>query len=117
MPEILPRCTTIAKTGGMEIRGVWHVPTYCMFCGKHHGYQPESATDPGGGYVGYVCDPCAEIPRNSELVGLSVVPDEVHWQRVREAQLEEHGRELTVTELVRVLDDGTGPLARLLRSR
>lgn len=114
-PDILPVCTTRSKRGGLSIRGVWCVPIHCMFCGKHNGYCNESATDPGGGYVGYCCDDCASIPRNSDLVGLSLIPDEVHWQRVREAQLEEHGKLLTLDELAVALDDVNSPMSVLAR--
>jgi len=115
MADILPICTTRSGVGGMYIRGIWCVPEYCMFCGKQHGYCNASSTEPGGGYVGYVCDDCASIPRNSELVGMSLVPDEVHWQRVREAQLEEHGRVLTLDELAVELSDVNSPMSRLAR--
>lgn len=116
-PEVLPICTTRSGVGGKYINGVWCVPEYCMFCGKHHGYCNESSTHPGGGYVGYVCDDCASIPRNSALVGLSLIPDEVHWQRVREAQLEEYGRVLTVPELAELLLDVNSAMSRLARDR
>lgn len=114
-PEILPICTTAAGRGGLVIKGQWHVPIYCMNCWRHHGYCNESATDPGGGYVGYLCDPCAETW--SPLVGASLVPDAVHWQRVRDAELEDYGRALTALEQAQELDDVNSPLAKVARSR
>lgn len=100
----------------MLVDGTWRIPCYCMACGKQHGYCSESVTERNGDYVGYLCDSCAEDPKNA-IVGTMVLPDHEHWQRVREAQLEEHGRALSLSELVRVFDDGTSPLARLLRNR
>ena len=82
MPEILPICTTRSLRGGTYIRGVWHVPVHCMNCGDHHGYCNESAVQRKE-YVGYLCDGCAESW--SPLVGTMLIPDEVHWQRAREA--------------------------------
>lgn len=116
--EILPICTTRSGIGGVSIKGVWHVPVYCMFCGKHHGFCPEEAVLAAQkipGYVGYVCDLCAENTRNNELVGIALIPDQVHWQRVADAQREEYGRELTLEEQAKELSDVNSALSRIIR--
>lgn len=112
MPDILPVCTTRSGIGGKWINGVWNVPVYCMNCGKQHGFCNESAVQRKE-YVGYLCDTCAESW--SPLVGTMLIPDQVHWQLAREAQLEEYGRDLTVTEQIRELDDVNSPLSRFAR--
>ncbi|HEU4727673.1 MAG TPA: hypothetical protein VFT22_07285 [Kofleriaceae bacterium] len=112
-PDVLPICTTREVRGRIQIRGLTMVPVHCMNCGKHYGYCPEP--EPGSGYVGYLCEPCAE--KWSPIVGVSLTPDEAFWQRAREAQLEDYGRELTVDEQTRELGDVSSPLSLLARSR
>lgn len=114
-PDVLPLCTTRSGVGGLEIDGVWCVPVHCMNCGKQHGYCNEAATQPGGGYVGYLCDLCAE--KWSPVVGLSLIPDEVHWARAREAQQEDYGRALSAAEQVVELGDVNSALSRFVRGR
>jgi hypothetical protein len=110
---ILPICTTREPRGRIQIRGVWCVPIYCMNCHKQHGYRNEP--EPGSGYVGYLCDPCAETW--SPLVGTMLVPDEVHAQIAAAEQLEWYGRVLAEHELAEVLKDGNSTLAKLARDR
>ena len=97
------------------INGVWSVPVHCMNCGDQHGYCNESATEPGGGYVGFLCDRCAETW--SPLVGTMLIPDQVHWQKVPAAQGEPYGRVLSPFEQAAALRDGSTVLAKLARDR
>jgi len=113
-PEILPICTTREVRGRVYSEGKCWIPLYCMVCGVQHGYRDEPDR-PDPGYVGYLCDACAE--KWSPLVGTMLVPDEVFAERARQEQLESHGRELTPREMVEVLSDGSSSLSKLLRSR
>lgn len=111
--DILPVCTTREVRGRIQINGVWCIPCYCMNCGKQHGYRNEP--DASSGYVGYLCDLCAE--RWSPLVGTMLVPDEAFAQIATAEMLEKYGRVLSDAEQHEVLKDGNSTLAKLARSR
>lgn len=72
---------------------------------------PENECD----FAFYLCESCAE--KYGQLDGVEMIPDEVWFARIRDAQLEEHGRELSVPELVRELDDLDSPMSKLARDR
>lgn len=112
-PDVLPICTTRELRGEITIDGVPHVPCYCMNCHQQKGFRDKP--QPGSGYVGYLCERCAEAW--SPLVGTMLVPDAVHAARCRDEMLESHGRELTEIEVVAALDDATSPLSLLVRER
>jgi hypothetical protein len=42
-------------------------------------------------------------------------PDAVFFEKVRQAQLEKYGRQLTEIEVLKALEDESGPLAKLAR--
>ena len=63
----------------------------------------------------YLCDDCAV--KYGDVAGTWVEPDAVFWQKVREAQLDRHQRELTPVEVVRELDDPSSYLHKLVRDR
>lgn len=115
MHDVLPSCTTRELRGRKTINGVVNVPIHCMNCGHHYGYAPETVTEPGGGYVGYLCQSCAE--KWSPLVGTMVVPDQVFAEKAAQVQLEQYGRILSEAEAVRALDDPSSTLAKLVRDR
>jgi hypothetical protein len=115
MPDILPSCTTRELRGRTTIDGVVNIPIHCMNCGHHYGYAPETITQPGGGYVGYLCQDCAE--KWSPLVGTMCVPDEVFAQKAAEAQLEQFGHLLSPLDAAKALDDPGSQLSKLVRDR
>jgi hypothetical protein len=84
-------------------------PIFCANCGKEGGYVPEENMT----FAFYLCDACAE--KWAPLTGTLAVPDEVFWQKVKEAQAEEYGRLLTATEIAEQLKDGDSMLAKLAR--
>lgn len=111
-PDVLPACVTREVRNRITIHGVVNVPVYCMNCHRHHGYCPErDASTPG--YVGYLCDACAE--KWSPVVGASLVPDEVHALRAANAMREDYGRVLTPNEQVSELADVNSKLSLLVR--
>lgn len=112
-PDILPLCTTRETRGAIWIKGLGAaIPTYCMNCGIHYGYRNDAP--PAAGYVGVLCDPCGD--KWMPLAGVSLVPDQVHAQRARDAMLEAHGRLLSVVEQAIELDDVNSVLSRFARS-
>jgi hypothetical protein len=46
-----------------------------------------------------------------------LVPDEVFWKKVEDAQLEKYGRILETYEQVEMLKDGSSLLSKLARGR
>lgn len=112
-PEVLPLCTTRETRGVIHIAGLGNaIPTYCMNCGDHYGYRNDAA--PAAGYVGVICEPCAE--KWQPLLGVAIVPDEVHARRAGDAMLEAYGRQLSVLEQAIALDDVNSILSRFARS-
>lgn len=68
----------------------------------------------GPNFACYVCDGCAE-KYGSEHLGAYVEPDVVFWQRVKQEQLDQYGRELTQQELESAVQDEANPLSLLVK--
>ena len=63
----------------------------------------------------YLCNSCAE--RYGNLTTMYMEPDAMFWEKVKQAQLEEFGRELTEPEIVEALKDNTHVLSQLEKER
>lgn len=109
MADILPDSRARVVRGVVRVRGSDYVPIYCANCGK-----------PGGGvsaehitFSFWLCDPCFE--KWGPIAGTSVVPDEVFWEKVKQAQLEAYGHILDADELVREAAKPESVIAKLVR--
>ena len=91
--------------------GGYGVPIFCANCGTPCGYVPEENCD----FVCWFCDVCANQWGNQ--AGMFLMPDEVFWRKVEEAQLEKYGRVLGPHELQRLLDEVNHPLGKLFREK
>jgi hypothetical protein len=91
------------------MRGVTFIPIYCANCGADGGGVPEEHTT----YAFYLCNPCTE--KHGAPAGMLMMPDEIFFEKVKQAQLEEHGRLLSSAEIVTVLDDSSSALSKLAR--
>lgn len=91
--------------------GVPWVPIYCANCGCDGGWIPEDAKD----FAFYLCEPCGE--KWAPLAGTMMVPDEVFWAKVKDAQIEKYGRELQDIEIIEELKDGESMLSKLAKER
>lgn len=113
--DILPDArasTVLTSKGGRMGRFGWEVPIHCVNCGKSGGFVPEDHVT----HVFYLCDdPC--FKKYGQVAGTMLVPDEVFWARVRDAQLEKYGRLLTPLEIVAQLGDPDSLLSQLVRDR
>lgn len=100
------------KTPKRSIRGAFGinwVPMFCANCGKEGGLVPEDAINCS--FSHYECMDCAAKLGN--LDGFFKVPDEVVGMKVREAQLEHEGRELTREEVAVALSSDTHYLSKI----
>ena len=84
------------------------VPIFCANCGTDGGWVPEENMT----FVFYLCRPCAET--YGEIAGMTMTPDEIFFERVKQEQLEAHGRFLSEQELHDVVAADASPLATLL---
>lgn len=96
------RCKKVTRT--RFIGGVAHEPVFCFECGKLGAWVPQENMD----FAAYVCPTCAEKPEVQRVFGSCMMPDEMFWNKVRDAQLEKYGRWLTPQEMAQELaNDGT----------
>jgi hypothetical protein len=86
-------------------------PIFCANCGKPGGYVPQETTT----FAFYLCNPCAE--KWSPLAGTMQVPDEVFWEKVRQAEIEQYGHVLSTPELLKALEEGDSALAKLAKDK
>jgi len=109
--DLLPdsRLKTLHTPRGMTNGpgGTW-IPYFCANCGKHCGWCPETST-----FFFYICPPCFET--HGEIAGLMMVPDKVFFDRVAQEQQAAYGRVLSHEELLRVVQEDSSPLAKLLK--
>lgn len=90
--------------------GTW-IPIFCANCGSEGGIVPQEHCT----FAFWLCNNCVE--KHGVPAGTMAVPDELFWAKVRQEQMESHGRLLTDLELAKVLEADASPLAMLLKSR
>jgi len=107
--NVLPDSRARVTRGVTTVRGANYVPIYCANCGA-----------PGGGvsaehmtFAFYLCNPCHE--KWGPIAGTYAVPDEVFWEKVKQAQLETYGHILDADELAREADKPESVIAKLIR--
>ncbi len=111
MPDILPDCRLQDRRHfTMTALGI-SVPIFCANCGAPGGEVPEENMT----FAFYLCTKCAET--HGHIAGMMMMPDEVFFEQIKQEQLEAHGRFLTETELVTILEADASPLATLLKER
>jgi hypothetical protein len=112
MPDsgnILPDSRTKVAKGRVCIKGTTFVPIFCANCGAPGGGVPEEHMT----FAMYLCTPCCE--KWGHVAGLMAVPEEIFWEKVKQAQIEKYGRALTPEEITRELDDESSMLSKLAR--
>lgn len=111
-PNLLPDCRAKRPTGAKA--GPWElswIPIFCANCGRPGGAVPEENVT----FAFYLCNGCVE--KHGAVAGTLMVPDELFWRRVAEAQLERYGRLLTAEEWQRIAEDPAHPLHALLKEK
>jgi hypothetical protein len=87
------------------------VQIFCANCGAPGGRVMEAYCT----FAFYLCDSCAE--KWTPMMGTYMVPDEVFFEKVKQAQLEEYGGFLSPAETVKALEDGSSSLSLLAKDR
>ena len=103
LPSSIPRVTR----GEVLRKGLLWVQTYCCNCAC------EGPMAVKGSFAHWMCVPCHE-KYGAAADGLFVA-DEVYFERVKQAQLEQFGRELTHVEILQQLDDPDSQLSKLAK--
>lgn len=103
LPDSRPReSKTVVGENGKSM-----VKLYCANCSKPGGLVPEEHIT----FAFYLCQSCADKYGND--AHFYQEPDEVFNERIKNAQLEKHGRFLTAPELAIELEDSSSILAKL----
>lgn len=87
------------------------VKTYCINCGCNGPLTLEETTT----FFSYLCTPCAE--KHGQWDGMFAVPEEVFFERLKNAQIEQYGKELTEVELITALQDESSVVSKLAKER
>jgi hypothetical protein len=112
VPDILPDCRSREARNIVFRHGVAYQPIYCANCGKDAGFVPAETST----FAFYLCDaPCAE--QWGPLAGTMVEPDTVFWAKLKAAQLEHYGRELTEQEILAELNNESSIIATLAKEK
>lgn len=109
VPDLLPDSRSRERRGAIRSPQGTLIPVYCANCGKRWGMVPEEFIT----FDFCLCDPCAD--KYGNIAHTYREPDAVFWDRIAEAQREEHGHFLTLEELTRELADPASTMSQLAR--
>lgn len=109
--DILPDSRPKEPKGRVFQGAVSWIPIFCANCGADGGLVPEENCN----FAFYLCNACAQT--HGAVPGTMMMPDQVFWEKLKQEQLESHGRYLNEIELAQVLEADASPLATLLKSR
>jgi hypothetical protein len=103
--NLLPDSRLKSPKGEVFHKGLNWEPIFCANCGVMGAYTPK------GNWAFWLCNPCAEnwVP----LANTLLVPDEVFWEKVNQAQMEEYGHILTQEEVAKELSNPTSVMSLL----
>jgi hypothetical protein len=108
---ILPDSRQTSPTGLVQTSQGWMQPIFCASCGTSGGLVPEESTT----FAFWLCNSC--YARHGELTNLMVMPDEVFWEEVKQAQQDKYHRIPSATEVVNALSDPESLESLLARDR
>ncbi len=111
--ELLPNSLT--KTPKIDFNlsrnGQTWLYLFCANCGADGGRVLETDVPNAEQFAFYLCNPCAET--HGDIPGTMMVPDEIFFEKVRNAQLERYGRLLTGIEIAIELQDDSSIFSKL----
>lgn len=114
MSTLLPNCLTREpqEDRSIQLPGRW-LRLYCASCGVDGGRVRD--TEMPSNYAFYLCDEkqnnCVE--KYGHLDGTFMIPDEVFFEKVKQAQLESYGHILSQNELAMELQDESSTMSKL----
>ena len=111
LPNVLPDCRAKVARGAQRLGGVNWVSVFCANCGNPGPLVPEENTN----FAFYLCNACYET--HGQIAGTMAMPDEVFFAKVKEAQIEKYGRELSAYETSEALKNSDHILNKLARER
>jgi hypothetical protein len=107
--NVLPDSRARITRGVVGVRGTNYIPIYCANCGTPGGgVSAENCT-----FAFWLCDPCFE--KWGHIAGTYAVPDEVFWEKVKNAQLETYGHILDLNEIAKEAANPESIIAKLIR--
>ncbi len=107
--DLLPDSRAKNTRGRVFTNGGTWIPVFCANCGIEGGMCPEENMT----FLFYQCVPCSE--RLGAITGTMSMPDEVFFERLKQEQIEAHGRYLSEIELAFVVQEDASPLATLIK--
>ena len=113
LPNSIPRSAKVDNS--ISSPGREWLFLYCASCGADGGRVLKTDVPNREEFAFYLCDPCAA--KHGRIDGTYMVPDEVFFEKVREASIERRGHELAPREMLIELDDPNGFLTKLLKDR
>lgn len=87
------------------------IPTFCANCGRAGRLVYEQSCT----FDFWLCNPCFD--KCGHLTVGMVIPDVVFFEKMKQEQLDAHGRFLAERELLTVVEADASPLATLIKER
>lgn len=116
--HVLPNSLLGTPKGAVFSEGLEYVPVFCANCGCASGYAVTKETIKHAFYLCEARDGQSDCASKwQHLAGQLAVPDEVFFERVKQAQLEREGRELTALECLQALENPDHYLSKLAKDR
>lgn len=115
LPSSLTRSPKVDPT--MSAFGREWLYLYCASCGKDGGRVLKTDVPNKEEFAFYLCDPCGA--KYGNIQGTYAVPDEVFFEKVKQAALERklQPQDLTEQTIVILLDDPESWLSKLAKDR
>jgi hypothetical protein len=113
LPNSIPRSKKVDYS--MSSPGREWLYLFCASCGADGGRVLATDVPNREEFAFYLCNDCAG--KHGAIDGTYTVPDEVFFQKVREASIERRGRELQPHEILVELDDPHSFLTKLVKDR
>jgi hypothetical protein len=108
-PEVLPDSRPRVVRGQVWRAGSWWNRIFCANCGTAGGLVPEENMT----FAFYLCQPCAD--KYGAIAGMTMTPDQVFWEKLKQEQMDRYGRMLEVNELIDIVAADASPLATLIK--
>ena len=110
-PDVLPDSRSRSGRGAVMGPLGFMQPIFCASCGCEGGLVTEDAMT----FAFWLCNDC--FATYGELTGMMVMPDEVFWRQVHDAQMAKYGRIPTAEEVRVLLADPESLESTLARSK